>query len=299
MELREHGDLRDAGQRGLDHVDAYVEGRELEGLRESEADERTNHEAPEKDEREVLVESDVSHPDRVNHDPDEDQGERRRNAAEVLRSRKNGAGHLHVRKDEGDGAKKAYERRRENALHRFFREELRTLRMGRLDAVHGFEEVPHRPEIGRVREEVEKRRYDRFIAEQGDRNRKPDEHVVGGRKGRRKHPVMDALNTGDFGDEKRDREARPDGDEGHYERTREREEFVVREGLGDAREEIGGEREEGDELGDEALRAAVVPSAGGGDVTRPRKQNQNEDALDRVQKSVPHGSRSRQDIFTL
>ena len=60
------------------------------------------------------------------------------------------------------------------------------------------------------------------------------------------------------------------------------------EGLGDAREEIGGKRQEGDELCDEALRAAVVPTAGGGDVTRTREENQNKNALDRVQEGVPH-----------
>lgn len=62
MELGEHRNLRDAGKRSLDHVDAHVEGRESEGLREPEAHERTDYESPEEYEREVLVEADVADP---------------------------------------------------------------------------------------------------------------------------------------------------------------------------------------------------------------------------------------------
>ena len=202
MELRQHRDLRDAGKRRLDHIDAHVEGREAEGLREPETDERANHEAAEKDERKVLVETDVAHPDRVDHDADEDQGEGRRDAAQILRRRENGARDLHVREDEGDGRQETAQGRRNDPFHRFLGKELRALRMRRLDAVHGFKEISHRPEIGRVREEVEERRHDRFVAEESDRNRQPDEHIICGSEGRCEDAVVDALNAGDLGDEK-------------------------------------------------------------------------------------------------
>ena len=100
--------------------------------------------------------------------------------------------------------------------------------------------------------------------------------------------MVDALDAGDLGNEKRNRKAGPDGNKGNDERTREGEEFVVREGFRDAREEVGWQRQKGDELRDEALRAAVVPTAGGGEIARSREKNQNEDAFDGVQKSVPH-----------
>lgn len=111
MEFCKHCNLRDAGKRRLDYVDAHVEGREPKDLREPETHERANHESPEEDEREVLVEADVADPDRVDHDPVEDQRERRRDAAEVLRGRENGARNEHVREDKGDGGEKADERR--------------------------------------------------------------------------------------------------------------------------------------------------------------------------------------------
>ena len=168
MELCKHCNLRDAGKRRLDYVDAYVEGREPKDLREPETHERANHESPEEDEREVLVEADVADPDRVDQDPVEDQCERRRDAAEVLCGRENGARNEHVREDKGDGGEKADERRREDAPHRFLGEQLRALGVRRFDAVHGFEEVPHRPEVGRVRKEIEKRGHDRFVSEQRD-----------------------------------------------------------------------------------------------------------------------------------
>ena len=168
MELREHRDLRDAGERRLDHIDAHVEGRESEGLREPEAHERANHETTEEDEREILVEADVAHPDRVDHDADEDQGERRRDAAQVLGHRENGARDLHVREDEGDGRQKAAQGRRKDPFDRFFGKELRALCVRRFDAVHGFKEIPYRPEIGRVRKEIEKRGHDRFVSEHRD-----------------------------------------------------------------------------------------------------------------------------------
>lgn len=47
--------------------------------------------------------------DRVDLDPVEDQRERRRDAAEVLRGRENGARNEHVREDKGDGGEKADE----------------------------------------------------------------------------------------------------------------------------------------------------------------------------------------------
>lgn len=45
MELCKHCNLRDAGKRRLDYVDAYVEGREPKDLREPETHERANHES--------------------------------------------------------------------------------------------------------------------------------------------------------------------------------------------------------------------------------------------------------------
>ena len=73
-----------------------------------------------------------------------------------------------VHEDKGDGGEKADERRREDASHRFLGEQLRALGVRRFDAAHGFEEVPLRPEVGRVRKEIEKRGHDRFVSEQRD-----------------------------------------------------------------------------------------------------------------------------------